>query len=133
MLSAHDGLQFQHFYWTLRPVCSQHTTKSHPFAIVQMLQKIPAFIFKFNWYKLPFSAFCPAHCRQLTFAHGRPAREGDLPWGKDSGCLASLLNRLQKFQQIGVYFILMGSRQAVRPPWIIDFLCSLDEPGRLFC
>jgi|ERR1051325_1342634 len=68
----------------------------------------------------------------VNFHARQTARGSDLPWRKDSGCcLARLLNRLQKFQQVGVDFILMGSRQAVRPARIVNFLCSLDELGRL--
>ena len=45
-------------------------------------------------------------------------------------CLTSLLNRIHKFQQVRVDFILVRSSEAVRPPWIVNFLRPLDEPGR---
>ena len=58
----------------------------------------------------------------------------DLPPRKNLGrCLASLLDRLQKVQQVGVDFVLVRSRETVRPPRIVNFLRSLDEPSRFLC
>ena len=63
----------------------------------------------------------------------RPARqtgEGMRSAGrKKLGYLASLLDRLQKLQQVGVDFILVRRCQAVRPAGIVKFLRPLDEPG----
>ena len=60
--------------------------------------------------------------RPLDFPHARQtSKECDLP-GTNSGCLARLLNRLEEFQQVGVDFILVSSREAVGPARIIDFL-----------
>jgi hypothetical protein len=47
-----------------------------------------------------------------------------------NSCPANRLNRLQKFQQIGIDFILMSSPEAMRSTRIADFLRHLDEFGR---
>src|SRR5207249_11378150 len=39
--------------------------------------------------------------------------------------------RLQKGQYVSVDLILKRSREAVRYSWIVDFLRTFDEPGRL--
>ena len=68
---------------------------------------------------------------QRTSSTGPATRLSSCPAGlegmrsaghKNSGCLARLLNRLKEFQQVGVDFILVSSREAVGPARIIDFL-----------
>src|SRR5437773_496681 len=66
-------------------------------------------------------------------ARGRSAKKSGLPREKGSGCSANFLNRLQKFQQVGVDFILVRGRETVRPARIVNFFRSLDEPGRFLC
>ena len=66
---------------------------------------------------------CPKPLRlAVKVLHHQRIENADLPWCKDSGCLASLLNRLQKFQQVGVDFVRMRGSETMRPARIIDFL-----------
>ncbi len=67
----------------------------------------------------------------LDFLHARQTGEGMRSAGrKNLGCLASLLDRPQKLQQVGVDFILVCGCEAVRPARIVNFLRPFDEPGR---
>lgn len=60
--------------------------------------------------------------------------QADLPERKELGCYsASFLNRVQEFQQIGIDFILMRSRETVRPARIVNLLSALDELGGFLC
>jgi hypothetical protein len=68
-----------------------------------------------------------------TCLHAADLSNADLPPRKDSCSLTNLLNRLDKFQQVGVDFILVRSREAVGPARIVNFLRFLDEPGRFLC
>jgi hypothetical protein len=42
-------------------------------------------------------------------------------------CPANRLNRLQKFQQVGIDFILMGSRETMRSTRMVNFLRALES------
>jgi len=50
---------------------------------------------------------------------------------KHSGCcLTCLLDRLHKFQQVGVDLICIRGGEAMRQAWVENLLSSLDEHGR---
>jgi hypothetical protein len=42
-------------------------------------------------------------------------------------CPANRLNRLQKFQQVGIDFILMSSRETIRSTRMVNFLRALES------
>jgi len=43
-----------------------------------------------------------------------------------NSCLANRLNRPQKFQQVGIDFILIGSRETMRSTRMVNFLRALE-------
>src|SRR5262249_2171149 len=62
-----------------------------------------------------------------------PGRSRMRPAGRrNSGCLASLLDRPDKFQQVGVDSIRMRGGEAVRQAVVENFLGSFDELGGSF-
>jgi hypothetical protein len=61
----------------------------------------------------------------ICFKSDGPARGG-----LSRGCLAALLNRLEKFQQVGVDLICVRGGEAMRHAGVENLLSSLDEFGR---
>src|SRR5579872_6134039 len=71
----------------------------------------------------------PNRLAQDPASDNRPSKkEHDWP-AKNSGCLATLLNRLEKFQQVGVDLIHICRGETVWHAWIENCLGSLDQLG----